>query len=396
MRATRAASLAGVAAVVAVVAACNAIIGLGEPSVSSGVALDASALEASAPEASALDSAIDDSTFEASALDSAIDAAAVDASALDAAPGDGEAADDDDGAPTDGGGRTDGSWPARCTSQDACAPGSVCDPLFGLCGPTCDPSSPSCPPATACWQQLPDAGDCVGADYMCLGSVTYPAPAVSWINFGLYVYDVSSGQSVPAPGLTVRACGKTDAACSNPVAAGTTDASGLVLLVLPSAGAGFDGYFDLTGPSAAGPAPIQEMLLWFSFPLTADRNVEMLVSTVSAAQAYWPATMDPSRAQLEIGATACYSTAAFGASLSVSAADSHTVMVYLGSSGTVAPDDGGFPTTSLYGNLSDIDVANVPGPSTTLTTWYQGARVGTMNVLLRPGVMVLAYLNPTP
>jgi hypothetical protein len=68
------------------------------------------------------------------------------------------------------------------------------------------------------------------------------------------------------------------------------------------------------------------------------------------------------------------------------------VLAYVGPTG-LSTKETSFPP-SAYNALAYV--ANVPGSTTALTMSFQGAQVGTMNVALRPGASVVAFLSPTP
>jgi hypothetical protein len=283
------------------------------------------------------------------------------------------------------------TWPAPCSAQNECPSGTICDPYYQLCEPTCsgDQVKP-CPSNAGCFRLVDAgvAGDCVAGDYVCLGSVTFDSPTAPLIHVALLLTDVPS--DAPPPLATVRACAKNDAACANPVATSTSDALGRAEFVLPTGAHGFDGYLDITGTSSTG-EPLMEQLFYNSAPWTSDVQQYVTVGSASSTQTGWPATFDPARAQMIVLAVACSFTPAFGALLAVSAADSRTTIAY--PEGLGFSYDAGFPAQD---NNALAYVANVPGAGTTLTTTYQGVRVGTMDVVLRPGVIVIAYLEPTP
>ena len=88
---------------------------------------------------------------------------------------------------------------------------------------------------------------------------------------------------------------------------------------------------------------------------------------------------------------ACRGTPAYGASLAVSSADAATRLGYVGASGIVAGASS-FPST----NDAMAYVTNVPGAATSLVTTYAGQTVNTLEVALRPSVLVAVVLAPTP
>jgi hypothetical protein len=238
------------------------------------------------------------------------------------------------------------------------------------------------------------SGSCVGPDYQCLGEVpTPPAPTSTYFSVINTYVDVSSGVPVPAAGLTVNVCAKTDAPCASPEDTATTDESGGVSLTVPAGPSGFDGYFDVTGPSGDG-GTILETLVFSGQPVVADGyGPTTNVMTAAALQQSVAAlgTLDPTRAQVLVADEACRSTPAFGASLAVSSADGATKVGYVGASGIVAG-----ASTFPVNDEALAYVVNVPGGATTLTTTYGGQMVNELDVVLRPDVLVSVYLVASP
>jgi hypothetical protein len=250
-----------------------------------------------------------------------------------------------------------------------------------------------CTASTFCVLSTPGVltGNCIGPDYECLGNVpTPPVPTATYFTIIQPYLDGSSGTAIPAVGLTVNACSTTDAPCASPVAGGMTNPSGDATLSVPS---GFDGYFDVTGPSGDG-GSIVETLVFASEPVLAGGFVApTTVLTAAALQQSVAAlgTLDPTRAQLIVNDQACRSTPAFGASLAVSSADGATKVGYVGASGI---DTGA--STFPVNDEALAYVVNVPGATTTLTTTYEGQTVNDLAVVLRPNVLVVVVLGPTP
>jgi hypothetical protein len=237
-------------------------------------------------------------------------------------------------------------------------------------------------------------GNCIGADYQCLGNVpTPPAPTSSYFTVTNTYLDVSSGMPIPAVGLTVTACAKTDAPCASPLGTGMTGPSGSVTLTLPAGTSGFDGYFDVTGPSGDG-GTILETLVFSSEPLVASgygptTNVETAGAFQQSVAAL--GTLDPTRAQVVVLDEACRSTPAYGAALTVSSANGTTKVGYVGASGIEAG-----ASTFPVNDEALAYVVNVPGATTTLTTTYHGQTVNELGVVLRPDVLVAVVLDATP
>ncbi|HEY3820434.1 MAG TPA: hypothetical protein VGL81_24885 [Polyangiaceae bacterium] len=282
-----------------------------------------------------------------------------------------------------------------CDNGKTCALPLTCDETDLLCEPPCSATEP-CSADTFCRQSAPGAveGNCIGPDYQCLGNVpTAPVPGASYFEVVETYVDVSSGAAVPAVGLNVKVCAATDEPCASPANFGTTGPSGAVTLTVPAGADGFDGYFDVTGPSGDG-GTILETLVFSSQPVVADGPGPTTTVTTAAALQQTVGVLgalDATRAQVMVVADACRSTPAFGASLAVSSADSATKVGYVGPNGIV-PGASTFPVNAQALG----DAVNVPGTMTTLTTSYGGQTVSTLGVVLRPDVLVLAYLTASP
>jgi hypothetical protein len=289
---------------------------------------------------------------------------------------------------------TDARFPSAAACGDGgvpCPSGFTCAP-YGLCEPDCS-ATKACSTLAYCspFDAGSTSGFCTGGDYGCVGNVVYPPATSATIDVTVVLYDVSSGQ-VPAPNATVKACALTDASCASPVAMGTTDATGTVQLTLPSSGTGFDGYADITGPSGDGGTLMEELVFLSEPQATGGPWFSVTVSTEASLAKYWPAPIDPTRAQLVVVGYACGGSPSFGASLTVSNADSMTVLEYDG-------PDGLSQTATSFPPEDDNALAyaaNVPAGTPTLAMSFQGAQVGTMGLGLRPGVSVGAFIAPTP
>jgi len=308
---------------------------------------------------------------------------------LEASPG------TDAGTDGDAGGNADAAGPAECGFNMTCALPLTCDQTDFLCEPQCSSTQP-CGAGTFC--RLTGAGslggNCVGPDYQCLGNVPAPpAPTTTYLTLTNTYLDVSGGVPIPAAGLTVSACSSTDAPCAVPVATGVTSASGEVSLTVPAGSSGFDGYFDVTGPSGDG-GTILETLVFSSQPLIASGfGPTTHVETAGALQQSVAAlgTLDATRAQVMVVDEACRSTPAFGASVAASSADGATKVGYVGASGIVAG-----ASTFPVNEEALAYVVNVPGSTTTLTTTYGGQTVNELVVVLRPNVLVAVVLDTSP
>ena len=293
-------------------------------------------------------------------------------------------------------GTSDGAAPLpECDEGKTCALPLLCDTSDLLCEPPCD-ATHACAGDTFCRPDAPGSpsGTCIAADYQCLGNVpALPAPTAQDLTIATTFIDTSTGVGAVAPNLSVRACAKTDPPCATPVAVGTTGSNGATFLTVPAGTGGFDGYFDVTGPSSDG-GSIVETLLFASVPVTTGGNLfTASVASAAALQKELAAlgTFNPTRALVMVVDEACRSTPAFGASLAVSSADAATKVGYVGSSGLVSG-----ASSFRLGTAAVAYAVNVPGAGTMLTTTYSGQTVNALAVVLRPGVLVTATLAPTP
>ncbi|HEX3344910.1 MAG TPA: hypothetical protein VHS09_10075 [Polyangiaceae bacterium] len=325
-----------------------------------------------------------------------------DAAPADGSPGDahGDAADAADGgadanADADASAGADAAELPECDHGKTCALPLTCDGTDLLCEPVCDAMNPCAPTAFCHLAVGAVSGNCIAPDYECLGDIAAPPPPTTTYFFVSDTFlDVSGGGGgVPAAGLTVKVCEKSDTLCATPDDSALTTASGTVSLTLPAGADGFDGYLDVTGPSGDG-GTIVETLVFSSQPVVANGSGP--TTNVGSAQALQQlvaslGTVDPTRALVEVVDQACRSTPAFGASLTVSSADGATRVGYLGAAGLVAGASS-FPVSAE----ASAYVLDVPGTTTTLTTVYGGQTVNDLDVILRPGVLVVAYLTATP
>ena len=282
----------------------------------------------------------------------------------------------------------------ECDHGKTCALPLSCDEADLLCEPVCDAMT-ACAGGTFCLLSTGSTrGNCIAPDYQCLGNVPPPpAPTVTFFTVTNGYVDVSSGMGVPAVGLTVKVCAKTDAPCASPLDMAVTGVSGSASVTVPAGATGFDGYFDVTGPSEDG-GTILETLIFSNEPVLASGyGPTTNVATAGALQQTLAAlgTLDTTRAQLQVVDEACRDTPAFGASITASSADGATKVGYVGASGIEAG-----ASTFPVGQEALAYVVNVPGATTTLTTTYAGQTVNGLDVVLRPEVLVTVHLEASP
>jgi hypothetical protein len=287
-----------------------------------------------------------------------------------------------------------------CTYGSDCGKDTVCRTAGGpfVCSPFCDDTH-LCGDATAHCKSfasplLEAYGSCFLSDYTCLGAVTWDSPMNAKESVQVVAFDAFTGDVVS--GAQVKACAAADAACAAPLAQGATGADGAVFLDVPTAGAGFDGYIEVT---AAGMLPLlayrnrpvagpNDVL---AAPLTSLANVEVAIKGA--------ATANLARGLLFGLAIDCsLAESAGGTSFAISTADASTIVAHgLPSAERIGvhPDvlDPAAQTTSVGLVLA----MNIPtGMSTVNVTAPGGAKLATQNVVIRAGAVTFVSAEPAP
>jgi hypothetical protein len=155
-----------------------------------------------------------------------------------------------------------------CAQATACAGSTTCLGSVS-CNENCSFFDISCQDKCAQIDPVPDGGvsgaqalyasitntckaECAfGAQWGCVGKVSWPVPAVGvgTVKFTVEVFD--SGTHQLLQGLTVKGCGRNDATCVNPIDTQTTDSNGLVRLTAPVVqNLGWDGFLEVSGTAA--------------------------------------------------------------------------------------------------------------------------------------------------
>jgi hypothetical protein len=239
---------------------------------------------------------------------------------------------------------------------------------------------------TSCMAQCPP-----GADWRCLASGTGFPPIGSIngvpldVSFG-FPRLLSPGSSATA---TIAACGPTDINCATPSTSGTTDATGHVTLTLPTAGAGFVGYFQLSDPS------LTPTLLYISNPPIVDDGATeapfvFTTQDFTALASQTSVTIDAARGAVFVMASDCAGATAQGVSFTVSNADtsSKTFYVLKGTATTSAT------STDPLGVGGVLNVPVSGGVTVRATVMATGATVGSAQVMVRAGTVTVVKLGP--
>lgn len=150
--------------------------------------------------------------------------------------------------PTDMGQTPDAVTPDG-TAPDAAAPDAAAPDAVAP-DATTDASADASADAQTPRDASADAGGDAAPDpWACLGGARPPPPlpdaGAAMLNLMYTVRDFQTGN--PMTGVTVKVCARADLTCATPQSMGTTDATGRVALTATFSGAGFDGYFELTG-----------------------------------------------------------------------------------------------------------------------------------------------------
>lgn len=229
--------------------------------------------------------------------------------------------------------------------------------------------------------------------WSCLGKVAWTAPTQPQVVVTMNFIDLAA--KLPVANLSVRPCAKLDVACANPLApAVTTDQTGLATLTLT---ASFDGYVEVTSPSAAdaGTTSITPTLVFFNPPPNKDLHYGTVPTftpqTLTALASAHGNTVDPTLGFLFSGALDCASKPAAGVSWEPDRVLEGTRRFYyvngLPSEAAVATDATG------YGGF-----INMPTGTIRVFTKVQasGQRVGEASLFVRAGHVSTGFLVPTP
>lgn len=225
-------------------------------------------------------------------------------------------------------------------------------------------------------------------DFSCIGSVVWPDPPQATYPMTLFAVDFATQKAIP--NVTVKVCPPGDAACANPVAMGTTAANGSVLLSLPAAKSGINGFLELSEPSYVTTLNFvseADNTRFFTFGSTSITLVSKAAFTQLVGAV--GATADPARGHLAFFTKDCSGSRAAGVNVTASNTDAQSTAAYF---------IGAIPSkTATQTDLSGTGyVANVPTGAVTVTGKYGTMRMGSQTVLVRAGALTTFNVTPTP
>lgn len=242
-------------------------------------------------------------------------------------------------------------------------------------------------PALAGW------GACVPSSYSCLGSVTWDPPLNAKESVQVVAFDAFSGDVLP--GAKVKVCAANDAACAAPLAQGTAAADGSVVVEVPTVGAGFDGYFEV---SLAGKLT---SLVYANKPIASSGQVisgVLLGLADIETSIKGPATANLARGLLFGLGLDCQGQSAGGVAFTVSTADASSIVAH------------GLPSAEYAGvhpdcvdpaaTSSSVGIAlgmNLPVGMATVSVQVPGApALGSKAVQFRAGALTFVAVEPAP
>lgn len=188
---------------------------------------------------------------------------------------------------------------------------------------------------------------------------------------------------------TAAACSAVDITCATPLASASTDAMGLLSFTLTPSGAGFGGYFQLSGTSvhpsllyAVDPPIVDDGAVIAAFAFT-DEDFTALGSQTST-------TIDPTRGAVLASIVGCDGAPGNAVSFSVSNADASSKSFYV-AKGTATT------AQSMTDPLGVGGVLNVPasgGVVVTATIGKGATTVAQQQVMVRAGMLTIVKLSP--
>jgi hypothetical protein len=234
------------------------------------------------------------------------------------------------------------------------------------------------------------AGAGTNGDFTCVGTVTWPIPAPGTVTVELNVTAETIQGGSPIEGITVKACAKADTTCVAPLATALTGANGEVSIEVPvTPTAGFDGYFDLSGPDIppslvfVHPPPFEDIPPGaLTVPLIDNPTLGFLGNLID---------LDPARGHVALVGLDCAQAEASGLSFACDTADASSSPLYVqnGIPSLVATstDDTG------VGAIFNV----VAGPANvTASVASSSTQTGSIAIFTRAGTFTYATLPPTP
>lgn len=201
----------------------------------------------------------------------------------------------------------------------------------------------------------------------------------------------------PVSGLTVRACGRVDLACSQPFDVTTTDEQGYVNVSVP---AWFDGFMEL--PTATSFTTMVPSLS-SGPPSDIDQPKDMVIKDDIAAHllaepelnillAQIGQSVDPELGHIFALATDCNGAPANGVELVPAVRATKTTPYYTDTTGTPSVTSN---QTAQAGEAGFVNMATGP-VSLTARLAESGRKIGTYTVIVRPGTISYVNVAPTP
>jgi hypothetical protein len=288
------------------------------------------------------------------------------------------------------------SQASACAGDAACKAWKECEAATGRWSSQLTGLAPGCKPPTGSSAQLNGAfNSCREScdaclDLSCAGK-PWPTPAGS--SWAMHITATSFTAGTPLPGVTVKVCAPTDAACATPLQTATTAMDGTFDATGPSGPGGPGYYLDFSGGAAAptvvhhhtvdvvtlGPAVLSKMS--FGYGLLDSNTWTLLRGSYNL-----PA--DPgTRSRLNAQVFSCAGTGVPGATVTSSSADSMAFFAYVAngvpSMTATQTDSSGFATWE-----------NHPAGPTTLTAMKGGQKLASVDVDVRAGVIVSVSMPP--
>ena len=230
------------------------------------------------------------------------------------------------------------------------------------------------------------AAECGGNDDLsCLHKYTWPSTPAATIPLHLYLSDAVQ-QTAPIANAKVAVCAAGDLKCGNPGMQGTSDATGLVELQLPTTFSGaFTGYLMLEGDA------LYPSLIRFSWNI--GQETTYLLNTVNKQlfnQAIGTTGISPDdkRGMVQARMLGCGGVGLRGASFQSDKADAQSATWYIDTVPKI-----NLTTTNSVGSGG---IVNLPEGNTTVTATRasDGALLGTTNAPVRAGYMTVVVFAP--
>jgi hypothetical protein len=234
-----------------------------------------------------------------------------------------------------------------------------------------------------------------GQNWQCLDQpIIWPKPkGVANISFSVTFEDFLTER--PFVGSMVKACGKLDFNCTNPIDQATTDQTGRVTLKVSPGLVGFDGYLDIRGGNVDGTgSPVFPALLYPLPYVIADgwrgRNQIPSVEEFPFLAAETMTELDPARGHFAANAADCSFTLAPGVSFETDYADSASVSFYT-VAGIPSPNSTVTDSSAVGGFL------NLPPGLPLIKAFSSGANgktMGSFTFIIRAGTLTTTGLFP--